>query len=95
MARGHAAVIALLPTLGDGNVSLPEQVFAYALAIAPSGLLLSGLLVLATLLSMCRTFSQVAASALLGAAAAYLGGWPESPVDGPTVAPLARLLPAG
>ncbi len=46
-AGGLAAVIALLPILGDENVSLAEQVLAYALALSPTGMLLFGLLALA------------------------------------------------
>ena len=36
-----AAVVGLLPFLGDENVSFPEQVLSYLLAIVPSGALVT------------------------------------------------------
>jgi len=87
-AGGLAAVVALLPILGDANVSFAEQVLAYALAVVPIGVLVFGLLTLAAPLSTPRVLLVGVAAGLLGAVAAYLAR-PEVFAGG---APLALLF---
>ncbi len=91
-AAGLAAVTALLPLLGDGNVPLAEQVLGYALVVVPIGALLFGLLALAANLPTPRVLLLGAATGAMGAAAAYLGGRPEALADGPAIVPLALLF---
>jgi hypothetical protein len=50
-AAGLAAVVALLPILGEEDASSAEQVLGYALAVVPIGVLVFGLLALAASLS--------------------------------------------
>ena len=90
-AAGLAAVVALLPILGDATVSFAEQVLAYVLAVVPTGVLVFGLLALATPLSTPGVLLSGAAAGLLGAAAAYLAR-PEVFTDGAAPAPLALLF---
>ena len=87
---GLAAVVALLPLLGDENVSFAEQVLSYVLAILPSGLLVYGLLALLDArLRTPRLLLAGAAAGFGGALAAYLGGRPE---DLGVAAPLPLML---
>lgn len=92
-AGGLAAVVALLPILGDANVSFAEQVLSYALAIVPIGVLVFGLLALAAPLSTPRVLLIGVAAGFLGAAAAYLAR-PEVFAGGAAPAPLALLFVA-
>ena len=72
---GLAAVLALLPLLGDENVSFSEQTPSYVLAILPSGVLVYGLLAL--LDTRLRTPWLLFIGTVAGAGdglAAYLGG---------------------
>ena len=87
-------MVALLPILGDENVSPAEQVLAYALAVVPACVLLWGVLALTSSLPTPRVLLLAAATGAVGAAAAYLGGRPEALADGPAVAPLALLFVA-
>ena len=91
-AAGLAAVVALLPILGDADVSFAEQVLAYALAAVPIGVLVFGLLVLAARLSTPQVLLAGAAAGLLGAAAVYLLGRPEALAGGATPVSLALLF---
>ena len=75
-----ANVVALLPVLGDGDVTLIELVSVYALVLLPVGTLLYGLLLLGV------------AAGVVGTAAAYLGGSPEELIEGSAVRPLALLF---
>ena len=90
---GLAAVVILLPFLGDENVSLPEQVLSYVLAVLPSGMLVYGLLALfdAHLRATPRLLLLGAAAGVGGALAAYLGGRPED-LGVPAALPLALLF---
>ena len=90
---GLAAVIALLPFLGDENVTLPEQVLSYVLAIIPLGMLVYGLLASldAHLRRTPRLLLAGAAAGVAGALAAYLGGRPED-LGAPAALPLALLF---
>ena len=89
---GLAAVVALLPFLGDENVSVAEQILSYVLAIIPSGMLVYGLLALLdTRLSTPRLLLMGAAAGIGGALAAYLGGRPEN-LGVPAALPLALLF---
>ncbi|WP_166395440.1 hypothetical protein [Rubrobacter marinus] len=89
---GLAAVVGLLPLLGDEDVTFPEQILSYVLAIVPSGALVYGLL--ASLDARLRTPLLLLAGAAAGAGgalAAYLGGRPED-LGVPAALPLALLL---
>ena len=90
-----AAVVALLPYLGDEDVSLAEQILSYVLAIVPSGLVVYGLL--AFLDSRLRRTPLLlltgAGVGIGGALAAYLGGRPED-LAAPAALPLALLFVA-
>jgi hypothetical protein len=92
-AVGLAAVVSLLPILGDADVSFAERVLSYALAVMPVGVLVFGLLALAASLSTPRVLLAGAAAGLLGAAAAvYLAGRPEAPAGGAAPVSLALLF---
>lgn len=70
-----AAVVTLLPFLGDGSVTLLEQALSYVLAVLPSGVLVYGLLALFdTYLRTSRLLLLGAAAGAGGALAAQLGG---------------------
>ena len=90
---GLAAVVGLLPFLGDEDVSFLEQVLSYVLAVLPSGLLVYGLLALfdAHLRRTPRLLLLGAAAGVGGALAAYLGGRPED-LGFPAALPLALLF---
>ncbi len=89
-----AAVVALLPFLGDGSVSFTEQFLSYVLALVPCAALVYGLLALLdTRLSTPRLLLLGATSGALGALAAYLGGRPDDLVV-PSVLPLTLLFAA-
>ena len=89
---GLAAVVALLPFLGDEKVSLAEQILSYVLAIVPSGVLVYGLLALLDArLSTPRLLLTGAAAGVGGALAAYLGGRPED-LGVPAALPLTLLF---
>ncbi len=89
---GLAAVVALLPLLGDDNVSFSEQTLSYVLAILPSGVLVYGLLVLLdTRLRTSWLLVVGAAAGVGGALAAYLGGRPEG-LEDPAALPLVLLF---
>ena len=89
---GLAILVALLPVLGDREVTLVELVSAYILVLVPVGTLLYGLLLLAADLMVPKLLALGAAAGIVGAAAAYLGGRPEELVEGPAVRPLALLF---
>jgi hypothetical protein len=91
-AAGLAAVVGLLPSLGDADVSFAEQVLAYALAVVPVGVLVFGLLALAAPLSTPRVLLAGAAAGLLGATAVFLVGRPEALAGGAAPLPLALLF---
>ena len=91
-AAGLAAVMALLPILGDEDVSFAEQVLAYALAVVPIGVLDFGLLALAASLSTPQVLLAGAAAGLLGAAAVYLAERPDALAGGAAPLPLALLF---
>ncbi len=91
-AAGLAAVVALLPILGDADLSFAEQVLAYALAVVPIGVLVFGLLALAASLSTPQVLLAGAAAGLLGAAAVYLLGRPEALAGSAAPVPLALLF---
>lgn len=93
-AAALAAVTALLPILGDENVSPTEQVLSYALAVVPACALLYGVLALVPRLPTPRLLLRAAATGAAGIAAALLGGRPEALADGPAAAPLALLFVA-
>ena len=89
---GLAAVVALLPFLGDDSVSLPEQILSYVLAVAPSSALVYGLLALLdSNLRTPRLLLLGAAAGAGGAQAAYQGGRPED-LAVPAALPLALLF---
>ena len=90
-AASLAALIVLLPTLGETD-SLIEFVSAYVLVLSFTGTLLYGLLGLAADLAIGRLLVLAAATAVAGMAATYLGGSPETLIEGPAVMPLTLLL---
>lgn len=90
-AAGLAAVMGLLPALGDG-VSLAGLALAYVLVLIPTAALLSGLLTLAAGVSTPRVLLIGAVAGLIGVASAYIGGRPEAFADGPAPLPLAFLF---
>jgi hypothetical protein len=72
--------------------SIAEHVLAYALILLPTGALLYGLLVLAADLTPPELLLSGAIAGALGVAAAYLGGRPETLIEGPATSPLALLF---
>ena len=89
---GLAVVVALLPWIGDENVSFSEQTLSYVLAILPSGMLVYGLLALLDAHLRTPWLLLVGAAAGLGGTlAAYLGGRPED-LSVPATLPLALLF---
>lgn len=88
---GLALVIALLPVLGETD-TLAESVSAYVLVLFFTGAFLYGLLVLAANLPVQRLLLAGAFSGIAGIVAAYLGGRPETLVEGSAVLPLALLF---
>ena len=88
-----AAVVMLLPFLGDENVSFTEQALSYVLAMLPSGALVYGLLALLDthLRRTPRLLLAGAAAGIGGALAAYLGGRPED-LGVPAALPLVLLF---
>lgn len=91
-----AAVVALLPFLGDESVSFTEQFLSYVLALVPCAALVYGLLALFdTHLSTPQLLLLLlgATSGAVGALAAYFGGRPEDLVV-PSVLPLSLLFVA-
>ena len=88
-----AAVVMLLPFLGDENVSFTEQVLSYVLAMLPSGALVYGLLALfdTHLRRTPRLLLAGAAAGIGGTLAAYLGGRPED-LGVPAALPLVLLF---
>jgi hypothetical protein len=84
--------VALLPVLGDGDITLVELVSSYVLVLLSVGVFLYGLLLLAADLTVPMLFLLGAVAGAVGAAAAYLGGRPEELMEGPTVRPLALLF---
>ena len=90
-AAGLAALIALLPALGETD-SLIEFVSAYVLVLSFTGMLLYGLLGLAANLAIGRFLVLAAAAIVAGMAATYLGGSPETLIEGPAVMPLTLLF---
>ncbi len=75
-AAGLAIVVALLPVLGDGEVTLVEFVSAYVLVLIPVSALLYRLLLLAADLTVPNLLLLGAGA--VGVASAYLGGCPEN-----------------
>ncbi|MBA4115933.1 MAG: hypothetical protein H0X71_05745 [Rubrobacter sp.] len=88
---GLAVVIALLPVLGETD-TLTEAVSAYVIVLFSTGTFLYVLLVLAADVAIKRLLLLGAAAGALGMAAAYLGGRPETLVEGPAVLPLTLLF---
>ena len=88
-----AAVVMLLPFLGDENVSFTEQALSYVLAMLPSGALVYGLLALfdTHLRRTPRLLLAGAAAGIGGTLAAYLGGRPED-LGVPAALPLVLLF---
>lgn len=75
---GLAAVIALLPFLGDERISFPEQTLSYVIAIIPRVELVHGLLAfLDAHLTTPRLLLLGAVSGAASALSTYLGGRPE------------------
>jgi len=91
-AVGLAIVVALLPVLGDGDITLVELVSSYVLVLLSVGAFLYGLLLLAADLTVPGLLLLGAVAGAAGAAAAYLGGRPEELMEGPAVRPLALLF---
>ena len=88
---GLAVVIALLPLLGETD-TLAEFVSAYVIVLFFTGTFLYGLLVLAADVATQRLLLLGAAAGVAGMAAAYLGGRPETLVEGPAALPLTLLF---
>ncbi len=87
-----AAVVTLLPFLGDGSVTLLEQALSYVLAVLPSGVLVYGLLALFdTYLRTSRLLLLGAAAGAGGPLAAQLGGRSED-LGVPAALPLVLLF---
>ena len=89
---GLAAVVVLLPFLGDDTVSFTEQTLSYVLAIVPCAVLVYGLLALLDAhLTTPRLLLLGAVSGATSAVATYLGGRPED-LGIPAVVPLTLLF---
>lgn len=88
---GLAAVVVLLPFLGDSD-TLAGFVAAYVLVLLPTGSLLYGLLVLAADSPVPKLLFLGVVAGTVGVATTYLGGRPEKLVEGPAPEPLALLF---
>ena len=88
---GLAAVVGLLPFLGDSE-TLAGFVAAYVFVLLPSGSLLYGLLALAADSPVPKLLLLGIFAGTVGVAATYLGGRPETLVEGPAPWPLALLF---
>ena len=88
---GLAAVVVLLPFLGDSD-TLAGFIAAYVLVLVPTGSLLYGLLVLAADSPVPKLLFLGVVAGTVGVAATYLGGGPEALVKGSVPWPLALLF---
>jgi hypothetical protein len=85
-------VVALLPVLGDGDITLIELASSYVLVLLSVGAFLYGLLLLVADLTVPKLLLLGAVAGAASVAAIYLGGRPEELMEGPTVRPLALLF---